>query len=692
VRQQFLTVILTGTFATALFAQTTITYQGKLESGGEPFNGTAEMIFELHEADTGDTEIDTHGPVNVEVSEGLFQEDLSFGAGAFDGDPRYLQIIIDGTPLAERHPIRPSPMALYAFDGDGESGEAVWELTGSDIHYDDGHVGIGTASPGAPLQVAGSVISGAPDNTVTGENSFVSGGDGGSLANHVPGDYAFVAGGRQNEASGDQSVVSGFNNQATDFFSVVLGGYDNVVSGNSGFIGGGRDNVASGSNAFVAGGRDNLAEGSNSFAAGRHAHALHSGAFVWSDSSAFASDFTSTADDQFLIRTNGGVGINTNSPGAPLQVSGSGQFGFDDNEISGENNFVTGGFESEFQHWPNIAEGSIAAAIVGGGGNTITADGDASAIAGGRGNIVETFRSFIGGGKDNKTTVRSSAIVGGEQNTTADWSAAILGGRFNVAGGQSAAVAGGQGNEATGSRAAIAGGTINTASGDNAFIGGGSYNTADAENTFAAGAGAQALHANSFVWSGGGSERGVESTAENQFVVAASGAVQFLTDETRSMGVELAPGGSGWSVVSDRHAKTTIEAVDPVEVLNRVVELEVSEYSYKSQDESIRHMGPMAQDFHPLFGLGEDELRVSPMNLAGIALAAIQGLNAERQADAQRLARVEAENAELRDEIAGLQDQVAANSRLAEKNAELEDRLAALEALLLEDRQVAEGP
>lgn len=1043
-RQQLLAVILTSAFATAPFAQTSITYQGKLESGGEPFNGTAEMTFELHEADTGDTEIATHGPVNVEVSEGLFQEDLSFGPGAFDGDPRYLQIIIDGTPLAERHPIRPSPMALVAIDGDSGSGDAVWELTGSDIHYDDGHVGIGTASPGAPLQVTGSVIAGAPDNTVTGDNSFVSGG-GGSWTNHVPGSYAFVAGGRQNEASGDQSVVAGgFGNLAQGFFSTVVGGdsneslgntafvgggafnvadasdaaivggRSNLADGNAGFVGGGRDNVASGSNAFVAGGRDNLAGGSYSFAAGRHAHALHPGAFVWSDSDAFANDFVSTADHQFLIRAGGGVGINTNSPqdaldvagrvrvgdfagassewvcrtpegtlaecsdspgngeggsiwnqvdgdavyeegnvgigtsspAVPLQVNGSVQFGLDFNEASGINSFVTGGWSGSGEPEPNRALGgrsaiiggrdntaqALHAAIVGGvdnaaeggssailGGRSNTASGLRSAIAGGFNNIADGSRSAIAGGEDNtangdyafigggtenvasgtrsfaagrraqanhngafvwadnvdaefastgqnqfliradggvgigttipgaalhvagsgqfgfdgneasggnsfvtgggvqfganSATGDQSAVVGGRDNIAGEQLSVIAGGLNNsitgtrsfVAGGEAnflggetsavlggssnfvwgnassiaggganmitvdsgaafigggggntvdgnlSAITGGEGNTVEGERAAIAGGNDNTASGEDAFIGGGMGNMADesnsavvggfgsladgstsvvvggannaatglasgvvagqsnqaggdnsfvgggmgniagAENTFVAGTGAQALHANTFVWSGGAGQRGIESTAENQFVVAASGSVQFLSDENRSMGVELAPGGSGWSVVSDRNAKTAIEAADPRAVLERVTALPISEYSYKSQDQSIRHMGPMAQDFHPLFGLGEDELRISAMNLAGISLAAIQGLHAELENLHAELENKRARNGELREEVTELRAQVAANRQLAEHNAELEKRLAALEAVLLEDRQVAEA-
>ena len=47
---------------------------------------------------------------------------------------------------------------------------------------------------------------------------------------------------------------------------------------------------------------------------------------------------------------------------------------------------------------------------------------------------------------------------------------------------------------------------------------------------------------------------------------------------------------------------------------------------YKSQDPSIRHVGPMAQDFHAAFRLGEDDKHISTVDADGIALVAIQAL------------------------------------------------------------------
>ena len=38
-----------------------------------------------------------------------------------------------------------------------------------------------------------------------------------------------------------------------------------------------------------------------------------------------------------------------------------------------------------------------------------------------------------------------------------------------------------------------------------------------------------------------------------------------------------------------------------------VAALPLSTWSYKSQDKSVRHLGPMAQDFRAAFGVGEND-------------------------------------------------------------------------------------
>ncbi len=69
------------------------------------------------------------------------------------------------------------------------------------------------------------------------------------------------------------------------------------------------------------------------------------------------------------------------------------------------------------------------------------------------------------------------------------------------------------------------------------------------------------------------------------------------------------------------------EQVDKHEILERVAELEITSWSYLWEDRSVRHIGPMAQDFYAAFGLGASDRRIDPADGLGVALAAVQALH-----------------------------------------------------------------
>jgi hypothetical protein len=100
--------------------------------------------------------------------------------------------------------------------------------------------------------------------------------------------------------------------------------------------------------------------------------------------------------------------------------------------------------------------------------------------------------------------------------------------------------------------------------------------------------------------------------------------------------------------VSDRNLKRDIEPVDEQAVLENVARMPVSTWSYKSDDPSVRHLGPMAQDFHAAFGLGSTDRAYDPIDAHGVELAAIKALYERVQKDEALVDRLERENQELR--------------------------------------------
>ena len=100
--------------------------------------------------------------------------------------------------------------------------------------------------------------------------------------------------------------------------------------------------------------------------------------------------------------------------------------------------------------------------------------------------------------------------------------------------------------------------------------------------------------------------------------------------------------------MSDRNLKRDVEPVDDQAVLERVAKMPVSTWSYKSDDPSVRHLGPMAQDFYAAFGLGDTDRAYNSIDAHGVALAAIKALyERSRELDA-RIEQLEHENQELR--------------------------------------------
>jgi hypothetical protein len=118
----------------------------------------------------------------------------------------------------------------------------------------------------------------------------------------------------------------------------------------------------------------------------------------------------------------------------------------------------------------------------------------------------------------------------------------------------------------------------------------------------------------------------VSSTAIEQFVAQASGGFTFYTKSDLSTGAELAANLGSWASLSDADSKTGFGQPEPGDVLQQLVTLPIQTWRYKGQDESIRHMGPTAQDFHRTFGLGYDDKHIVTIDADGVAFAAIQGL------------------------------------------------------------------
>ena len=199
------------------------------------------------------------------------------------------------------------PVQLYSMGIDYRTPETFVISQGGNLEqpvfaFNRERIGIGLTNPSTNLQVSGNsgVLfvgdpegGGSMDVTGAGTRFMFFGSKGAIRAGHV------TAGQWDDDNVASYSVGFGFNTSANGIAS---------------FVGGGLGNEAGGEGSVVPGGILNRALGNYSIAAGHESVANHSGSFVWSDytPTSAVSYFLTSARNQFIVRANNGMGLNTN--------------------------------------------------------------------------------------------------------------------------------------------------------------------------------------------------------------------------------------------------------------------------------------------------------------------------------------------------------------------------------------------
>ena len=112
--------------------------------------------------------------------------------------------------------------------------------------------------------------------------------------------------------------------------------------------------------------------------------------------------------------------------------------------------------------------------------------------------------------------------------------------------------------------------------------------------------------------------------------------------------------GATWQNASDKTLKEHFQPVNAQAMLDKVLALPITEWNYQKAVD-VRHIGPMAQDFHAVFGFnGTDDKHIATVDEGGVALAAIQGLNQKMEEKDSRIKEQAAEIAELQQSVAEL--------------------------------------
>jgi hypothetical protein len=635
-------------------APTVVSYQGQVTVDGTPYTGTGYFKFAVVDQLGMTTYWSNDGTssgggeptnaVSLVVSYGLFNVLLgdtslanmtALPATAFDGTGRALRVWFgtDGVKFDQLTPDRRVAAAPYALqaeealqaasatEADTVDGHHAGEFAASSHNHDAAYVNEGqSGSVTSDMIVNGTITRGdIGQNGCTAGQVF--------QWNGTAWVCATITG------ATDHGALTGLaDDDHPQYFNL---GQAEAVTGVPAFDGG-----TSGASApftvdssyLVAGLNADLLDGEHASAFALSGH-THEGAFWLQGGNSFGTVGTlGTNDDQALeLEVNNVRALrlepNATSPNLIGGYSGNwltaGVYGAT----------IGGGGSSLYLNRVTDNHGTVG----GGAGNQAgdnlgtPSDKQYATVAGGRSNTASGVNSSIGGGYGNGASGAQSSVAGGASNTASAWCTSVGGGIYNTASATGSNVGGGESNTASGSDSSVGGGAGNVAGGVAATVPGGYQNQALGSHSFAAGSAARANNAGCFVWGDNHEFPVVPCDVDNGWVARASGGVWFYTNAAMSSGVYVASGGGSWASISDRNLKANVRAVNADEVLERVAALPISTWNYTSQGASIRHMGPMAQDFYAAFGVGDDDTHITTVDADGVALAAIQGLYAENQ-------------------------------------------------------------
>lgn len=138
------------------------------------------------------------------------------------------------------------------------------------------------------------------------------------------------------------------------------------------------------------------------------------------------------------------------------------------------------------------------------------------------------------------------------------------------------------------------------------------------------------------------------------------------TNTSNGNGAYLSKGGV-WTNTCDRNKKTNFAAVDPKAVLATLSKVPVTRWEYRNDPDGARHMGPTAQDFHAAFGLGDSDKSIGTVDVDGVLMAAVQGLNAAVAEKEAEIARQKRQIAELESRLARIEAAMKAESTKSTK-------------------------
>ncbi len=529
---------------------TAFTYQGQLLFNGNPFTGICpDLEFSLWDAPgsgsppSGGNRIgQTFVVPDTMVTNGVFTVQIDFGAPAFDGNDRWLQIGVNcagpATILSPRQQLTATPYALYAASassagdvtcsgcvstGDLANGAvtatkiASGAIQQSNLAFTPGSmtsITAGTGLTGGTITTSGTIganIGTTAGTVATGDHTHASpywglSGNAGTMAGtnylgttdyqalelRVNGARAFRI-----EPGTSPSLSAGWTGNTIELGAVgavIAGGGSpdlgggpaaNAVTDNYGTVSGGVSNIAGNLNGDVT---DvpfaTVGGGLGNLAAGNSATVGGTANYATALYASVAGGYTNYATG---IGTTVGGGMYNQASGEGSTIGGGGSFSDSagGNRVYDDYDTIGGGGAN--RAGSDDADGTNAAYATVGGGHSNSAEYKGATVGGGENNSAGYNYNTISGGRNNDTYYGFATVGGGDANSASGPWATVGGGNKNRTGGDyfSPTIGGGSENFTGAAYATIPGGYRAAAShfGEFAYASGTFTSTGDAQTS-----------------------------------------------------------------------------------------------------------------------------------------------------------------------------------------------------------------
>ncbi len=161
----------------------------------------------------------------------------------------------------------------------------------------------------------------------------------------------------------------------------------------------------------------------------------------------------------------------------------------------------------------------------------------------------------------------------------------------------------------------------------------------------------------------------VRNQADNEFRIRYNGGIRLRVSTAANgntpgaggnVGCDLTVAVPSWTCASSRTLKENFAEVDGEDVLARVRTIPITTWNMIGGDRQVRHLGPVAEDFHRAFPLGLGKTTIGLGDIDGVNLAAAKALEARTTRLQAQLDERTSEVTQLRNELAELRAQVQA--------------------------------